>query len=161
MTTTPIRPSTIAASFGRESLSPRNVTARIAVQIGVVNSMIRIVHGQRDQRQGVEAIPLGRCIVDDVAGDMGEGTHACASPCAERTPLVSTSGSRMTKPMTERSSSTWKTLSSAVVARPAIDIPRKDVIDSAIQNASLEGSRGGCHGANVMLPPGQGFCRNR
>src|SRR5438445_933079 len=56
---------------------------------------------------------------------------------AAKQPRVSTSGRRMKKPITERSSSTWKTLSSAVVARPATDIPRNEVIDSAIQNAAL------------------------
>ena len=35
MITTPISPSAIAASLGRESLSPRKPTARSAVQIGV------------------------------------------------------------------------------------------------------------------------------
>ncbi|GLS38799.1 hypothetical protein GCM10010869_43960 [Mesorhizobium tianshanense] len=43
----------------------------------------------------------------------------------------------MKKPITERSSNTWKTLSSAVVARPATDIVRNDATDSAIQNAAL------------------------
>src|SRR5437870_1997639 len=56
---------------------------------------------------------------------------------AAKPPLIITSGNRMKKPITERSSSTWKTLSSAVVARPATDIARNDVIDSAIQKAAL------------------------
>ena len=43
----------------------------------------------------------------------------------------------MKKPITERSSSTWNTSSSAVVARPAIDIIRNEVIDPAIHRAAL------------------------
>ena len=39
MMTMPTSPSAIAAIRGRVSLSPRNATARIAVQIGVVNSI--------------------------------------------------------------------------------------------------------------------------
>src|SRR3954462_12944679 len=56
---------------------------------------------------------------------------------AANPPLIVTSGNRMKKPITERSSSTWKTLSSAVVARPATDIARNEAIDSAIQNAAF------------------------
>ena len=41
------------------------------------------------------------------------------------------------KPMTERISSTWKTFSSAVVARPAIDIPRNEAIEPAIHSVAL------------------------
>src|SRR5258707_14573461 len=51
----------------------------------------------------------------------------------------------MKKPITERSSNTWKTLSAAVVARPATDIARNDAIDSAIQKAAL-----GIEGAGAM-----------
>ena len=39
ITTTPTIPSTIAAIFQMVMRSPRNVAARIAVQIGIVNSM--------------------------------------------------------------------------------------------------------------------------
>src|ERR1700754_3834782 len=65
---------------------------------------------------------------------------------AAKPPLIITSGRRMKKPITERSSSTWKTLSTDVVARPATDIARNEAIDSAIQNAAL-----GIEGADTML----------
>ncbi|CAH2396019.1 hypothetical protein MES5069_130005 [Mesorhizobium escarrei] len=56
---------------------------------------------------------------------------------AAKPPDIFTSGRRMKRPITERSSSTWNTWSSAVVARPATDIVRNDAIDNAIQNAAL------------------------
>ena len=43
----------------------------------------------------------------------------------------------MKKPITERISRTWKTFSSAVVARPATDIIRNEAIDPAIHAVAL------------------------
>src|SRR5882757_2456759 len=58
----------------------------------------------------------------------------------------------MMKPITERISSTWNTLSSAVVARPAIDIARNDAIDPAIQSAALR--LDGCCGMRAIWQAG-------
>ncbi|WP_245491073.1 MULTISPECIES: hypothetical protein [unclassified Mesorhizobium] len=75
----------------------------------------------------------------------------------------------MKKPITERSSSTWKTLRSLVVARPATVIARKEAIDSAIQNAALGIEGAGAIWASIsqaqtwaatvsgVIPLGQGF----
>src|ERR1700754_150904 len=73
---------------------------------------------------------------------------------AAKPPLIITSGNRMKKPITERSSSTSKTLSSAVVSRPATDIARNEAIDSAIQNAAL-----GIEGAGAMRAMSQAGVR--
>ena len=56
---------------------------------------------------------------------------------ADSPPTWMTRGSRMKKPITDRSSMTWKTCSSLVVSRPATDMARNEAIDPAIQNVAL------------------------
>src|SRR5688572_19739350 len=63
---------------------------------------------------------------------------------ARKPPAMCTSGRIIKKPMMERSSSTWTTSSAGVVARPATDISRKQVIEPAIQAAAF---RFDCSGA--------------